>query len=307
MRLEPTTSCMAKGERGFCGVPGWTPKGASEQAFCGLRRASLMRLQTPFCAPPVGWTWDETGCARGVRAEASAPWCICVPLELVLLAGCAVLSVAKLALGQEAYYEQQVAGGLDDYYAGRGESPGMWVGSGAESLGLAGVVGDGDLGVMLSGVNPADGQRLRKPVAERTITVRSLDAASGEWSDEQKRLAPVAGFDLVFSCPKSVSLLHALTDDEQVRRVISDAHERSWQAALPSDLVRMLEALGRPKDDDRLRAMRRLVEVIHEPGSANAGVSASFVTDSPDSRTDLVPATHRSSPRAASRDRRAGV
>ena len=43
----------------------------------------------------------------------------------------AVLSVAKLALGQEAYYEQQVALGLDDYYAGRGESPGLWVGSGA--------------------------------------------------------------------------------------------------------------------------------------------------------------------------------
>jgi hypothetical protein len=33
------------------------------------------------------------------------------------------LSVAKLALGQEAYYEQHVALGLDDYYAGRGESP----------------------------------------------------------------------------------------------------------------------------------------------------------------------------------------
>ena len=39
--------------------------------------------------------------------------------------GVAVLSVAKLTLGQEAYYEQQVAGGLDDYYAGRGESPGL--------------------------------------------------------------------------------------------------------------------------------------------------------------------------------------
>ena len=37
-----------------------------------------------------------------------------------------MLSVAKLALGQEAYYEQQVALGLDDYYAGRGESPGLY-------------------------------------------------------------------------------------------------------------------------------------------------------------------------------------
>lgn len=41
-----------------------------------------------------------------------------------------MLSVAKLALGQEAYYEQQVALGLDDYYAGREESPGLWTGSG---------------------------------------------------------------------------------------------------------------------------------------------------------------------------------
>jgi hypothetical protein len=42
-----------------------------------------------------------------------------------------VLSVAKLTLGQESYYEQQVALGLDDYYPGRGESPGPWAGSGA--------------------------------------------------------------------------------------------------------------------------------------------------------------------------------
>jgi hypothetical protein len=35
-----------------------------------------------------------------------------------------MLSVAKLTLGQEAYYEQQVAGGMDDYYAGRGRVAG---------------------------------------------------------------------------------------------------------------------------------------------------------------------------------------
>jgi hypothetical protein len=47
-----------------------------------------------------------------------------------------VLSVAKLTPGQEAYYERQVAGGLDDYDAGRGESPGGWAGSGASGLDL---------------------------------------------------------------------------------------------------------------------------------------------------------------------------
>ncbi len=143
-----------------------------------------------------------------------------------------MLSVAKLALGQEAYYEQQVALGLDDYYAGRGESPGLWAGSGAEGLDLSGVVSDGDLGTLLRGLSPADGIRLRAPAKERTITVRALDEASGEWRGEAKTLAPVAGYDLVFSCPKSVSLLHALTEDESVRRAISDAHEASWQTAL---------------------------------------------------------------------------
>jgi conjugative relaxase-like TrwC/TraI family protein len=143
-----------------------------------------------------------------------------------------VLSVAKLTLGQEAYYEQQVAGGLDDYYAGRGESPGIWAGVGSAGLGLVGVIEEGDLGTLLRGVNPADESRLRAPVRARTITVRTLDVESGEWRKEQKRLAPVSGYDLVFSCPKSVSLLHALTDDERVRRELSEAHEASWRAAL---------------------------------------------------------------------------
>jgi conjugative relaxase-like TrwC/TraI family protein len=146
--------------------------------------------------------------------------------------GGGVLSLAKLTLGQELYYEQQVARGLDDYYPGRGESPGLWAGSGSAGLGLVGVVEDGDLGTLLRGVNPRDKETLRSPVRERTITARRLDLESGEWREEEKRLAPVSGYDLVFSCPKSVSLLHALTDDEEVRREISEAHERSWQQAL---------------------------------------------------------------------------
>jgi hypothetical protein len=36
-----------------------------------------------------------------------------------------VLCVAKLTPGQERYYERSVADGVDDYYAGRGESPGV--------------------------------------------------------------------------------------------------------------------------------------------------------------------------------------
>ncbi len=166
-----------------------------------------------------------------------------------------MLSVAKLALGQEAYYEQQVALGLDDYYAGRGESPGLWVGSGAEAIELVGTVEEGALSVLLSGLSPADGERLRAPARERTITVRTLDEATGIWRDEPKTLAPVAGYDLVFSCPKSVSLLHALTGDEDVRRAISEAHEALLAGGPRLPRGRGLRGAPRPRRrDPRARA-----------------------------------------------------
>jgi conjugative relaxase-like TrwC/TraI family protein len=101
-----------------------------------------------------------------------------------------------------------------------------WIGSGAEDLGLAGVVDAGALGVLLGGVSPVGGARLPTPAPARMITVRDLDLESGVWRDVPKTLAPVAGFDLVFSCPKSVSLLHALSDDEDVRRAALGYLER---------------------------------------------------------------------------------
>src|SRR5213080_2533470 len=143
-----------------------------------------------------------------------------------------MLSVAKLTPGQERYYEKSVAAGIDDYYAGRGESPGIWTGRGAAAIGLEGVVEDGQLGTLIRGDHPHSGDRLRRrhPKA-RTITVEKIDPKSGERRLEEKTLRPVAGFDLVFSVPKSVSLLHALGDDE-TRRAVNEAHFAAWQAAL---------------------------------------------------------------------------
>ena len=142
-----------------------------------------------------------------------------------------MLSVAKLTPGQESYYERSVAAGLDDYYAGRGESPGIWTGRGAAILGLEGVVQDRQLGTLIRGVHPLTEERLRKHPKERTITIERIDPHADERRIEQKKLSPVAGFDLVFSTPKSVSLLHAL-GDESTRRAINQAHAAAWQAAL---------------------------------------------------------------------------
>src|SRR5437763_7545301 len=91
-----------------------------------------------------------------------------------------VLSVAKLTPGQEGYYERSVAAGLDDYYAGRGESPGTWTGRGAAALGLAGVVHEGQLGMLIRGLHPLNEERLRRHPKERTITVERIDPHAGE-------------------------------------------------------------------------------------------------------------------------------
>src|SRR6266545_1575691 len=73
-----------------------------------------------------------------------------------------MLSVSKLSPGQEAYYERSVADGIDDYYAGRGESPGVWVGRGAAELELEGVVEDGQLGRLIAGQHPLTSAQLAR-------------------------------------------------------------------------------------------------------------------------------------------------
>ena len=98
-----------------------------------------------------------------------------------------MLSIGKLAAGQEGYYEQQVAGGEEDYYSMRGEAPGRWVGGVRDELGLSGEVGGGQLRAMLGGRDPGSGEVLRG---------RELE---------------VTGFDLTFSAPKSVSVLFGVT------------------------------------------------------------------------------------------------
>jgi conjugative relaxase-like TrwC/TraI family protein len=120
-----------------------------------------------------------------------------------------MLSIGKIALGQHRYYEQQVAGGGDDYYSGRGEAPGEWVGSGAEALGLSGQVTAKQFAALMAGCDPRDASaRLR--------------------SAEQH--PKVAAFDLTFSAPKSVSVLFAVAPEEVSGELIA-SHEEAVRAA----------------------------------------------------------------------------
>src|SRR5204863_1412113 len=110
------------------------------------------------------------------------------------------------------YYERSVAAGLDDYYAGRGESPGVWTGRGARELELEGLVHEGELGRLICGIHPYTDKQLRAHPKARVITIERIDPLTDERSIETKKLAPVAGFDVVFPPPKSGSPLPAPGD-----------------------------------------------------------------------------------------------
>jgi conjugative relaxase-like TrwC/TraI family protein len=97
-----------------------------------------------------------------------------------------MLSVGKLAAGPAVgrYYEDAVALGREDYYAGEGERPGRWIGGGSDQLGLSGEVAEGQVGHLLAGEHPGTGEMLGRPIED----------------------GAVAGFDLRFNAPKSVGL-----------------------------------------------------------------------------------------------------
>ena len=108
----------------------------------------------------------------------------------------AVLSIGKLTVEQSRYYERQVAQGRDDYYSGRGESPGRWSGAGAGALQLGGQVDDDGFMALMQGRDPRTGEQLRR------LGGRSK----------------VAAFDLTFSAPKSVSVLFAVGEPALAER-----------------------------------------------------------------------------------------
>jgi conjugative relaxase-like TrwC/TraI family protein len=119
-----------------------------------------------------------------------------------------VLSIGKLGHGQEGYYLHTVAEGVEDYYVGRGEVPGRWLGTMTSELGLNGQVGAEDLRQVLAGRDPISGERLARAGNRR-----------------------VPGFDLTFCAPKSVSVLWGLGNWE-TSRAVRAAHDASVDAAL---------------------------------------------------------------------------
>ena len=71
-----------------------------------------------------------------------------------------MLNIGLLAPGAGEYYIGEVASSAEDYYTGRGESAGRWVGSLAAEIGLAGEVEAEDFRSVLGGRDPHSGDQL---------------------------------------------------------------------------------------------------------------------------------------------------
>jgi len=115
-----------------------------------------------------------------------------------------VLRVSKVRAGAGSYYLEVAAG------TGTGiEAAGRWSGAGTWAWPLRGTVEAADLEAVLAGRHPGTGEIL----------------------GTRRQQVQVAGFDLTFAAPKSVSLLHALGDAE-VSRAVADAHVGAVGAAM---------------------------------------------------------------------------
>ena len=151
------------------------------------------------------------------------------------------MSIRRMTLGAGYRYlmssvaradEATKVAGLTGYYAATGTPPGWFLGAGL--AGLAGGVGvepgsqvtEEQLWRMLGMLqDPVTGEQLgRPPTGTGMVFVDHLGRV-------RKSKPSVAGFDLTFSVPKSVSVAWALAD-EPTRARIHAAHQRALQAVI---------------------------------------------------------------------------
>ena len=118
-----------------------------------------------------------------------------------------MLRLHTVRVGGHGYYVDDLPYGREAGTGLAGESPGRWMGDGAAALGLTERVAPEAFAHVLDGRDPLSGRAL--PVARNRVTV--------------------AGYDLVFCAPKSVSLLHALGPTE-LSSAVGEGHDAAVQA-----------------------------------------------------------------------------
>lgn len=162
----------------------------------------------------------------------------------------AVLHVARLTDRSGRYYLADLADELGApallTWPGPDRSPaGHWVGAGAAGLGLSGAVAEGELAAVLSGHHPRAGHPLRR------------------------HPGTVAGYDLVFAAPKSVSVLFGLGEVDQAAAALEGHRDAVVEAV---DYVARHAAAVRSGsgDDRRTEPVHGVIAACFEHGVSRA-------------------------------------
>jgi conjugative relaxase-like TrwC/TraI family protein len=74
------------------------------------------------------------------------------------------LPVKALKAGQESYWLDQIARNREEYFSGRGESPGRFMGSAAATASLEGIASPEQVRAMFQGLDPATGEQRCAPL-----------------------------------------------------------------------------------------------------------------------------------------------
>jgi conjugative relaxase-like TrwC/TraI family protein len=149
------------------------------------------------------------------------------------------------AAAAKSYYAEGLS--KEDYYSEGQEIAGRWGGQLAASLELSGQVDKAGFDALCDNVNPATGERL---------TARMKGARR-------------VGYDINFHCPKSVSVLYALTGDEAILTAFRES-VRDTMREIETAMQTRVRVGGR--SEDRATANMAWAEFVHFTARPVGGV-----------------------------------
>ncbi|WP_240543752.1 MobF family relaxase [Spirosoma foliorum] len=126
-----------------------------------------------------------------------------------------------------------------DYYLNNQEQPGQFYGNVAARFGIVGVATQNAFQALCENINPVTGQALTP----------------------RKRDNRTVGYDINFHCPKSVSILHALTDDNHILNAFQESVQQTM-LDIEADAQTRVRKNG--KDGDRLTGGLIWADFIHQ-------------------------------------------
>jgi conjugative relaxase-like TrwC/TraI family protein len=142
----------------------------------------------------------------------------------------------KSAAAARQYYTEGLK--REDYYTKGQEAPGLWHGKAAALLGLSGRVEHDAFVALVENRHPATGKRLTpRTKAERIV-----------------------GYDLTFNAPKSLSVLHAFTQDEGLLQAFRSA-VAATMAEIEEEMATRVR--GRGRMEDRVTGNMAWAEFVH--------------------------------------------